>query len=258
MPYNEEIVGIAIENALKNDIVNREDLFIVTKLEIKDKENPEKALRESLKRLKLEYVDLYLDNWPTCKNYNEPKKYKLIPVRDTWKEMEKLVDLGLTKTIGVCNYNIENLLNIISICRIKPVVNEVEFNPYYYQKDLKEFCDKENIVIIAYTPLVHGIVARTYIEEHNGEFNVFEEQIFKDLAKKYTKTVGQIILNWHHHLGVVPIPATSKEWRMEENLGALEFEMKKEDYDRICNYFEHSRQKKFVVGNKYFGVNILG
>ena len=181
-----------------------------------------------------------------------------ISVYDFWPKMEKLVEKGLAKSIGVSNYNVQNLCNLLSFCKIKPVVNEVEFNPYYYQKDLKEFCDKENIVIIAYTPLVHGIVARTYIEEHNGEFNVFEEQIFKDLAKKYTKTVGQIILNWHHYLGVVPIPATSKEWRMKENLGALEFEMEKEDYDRICNYFEHSRQKKFVVGNKYFGVNILG
>ena len=77
---------------------------------------------------------------------NNPNKYK-IPVKKTWQKMEMLVDLGLTKSIGVSNYNVENLFNILSICEIKPVVNEVEFHPHLYQKDLKDFCDKEEIVL---------------------------------------------------------------------------------------------------------------
>ena len=259
---NEKEVGEGVKIALKDGLCKREELIIVGKVWLQGRSNPEAPLRKTLDCFGIKYIDIYLDHWPYGRDYrkgevNDPFMPN-ISVYDFWPKMEKLVEIGIVKSIGVSNYNVQNLCNLLSFCKIKPVVNEVEFNPYYYQKDLKEFCDKENIVIIAYTPLVHGIVARTYIEEHNGEFNVFEEQIFKDLAKKYTKTVGQIILNWHHHLGVVPIPATSKEWRMEENLGALKFEMEKEDYDRICNYFEHSRQKKFVVGNKYFGVNILG
>ena len=182
-----------------------------------------------------------------------------ISIYEFWPKMEALVDKGLAKAIGVSNYNIQALSNLLSFCRIKPVVNEVEFNPYYYQKDLKDFCDKENIVIIAYTPLVHGIVARTYIAEHNGEFDVFEEKIFKELAEKYNKNVGQIILSWLHHVGVVPIPATSKKKdRINQNIEGLNFKMEQNDYDRISQFCENCRQKKFVVGNKYFGINNFG
>ena len=98
-------------------MVKRNDLFIVTKLELDEKEKPDNALRKSLKRLKLDYVDLYLDHWPSCISMNDPNKYK-ISVKDTWQKMEELVSLGLTKSIGVSNYNVENLFNILSICKI--------------------------------------------------------------------------------------------------------------------------------------------
>ena len=117
-PANEEFVGLGIEKVIKEGKVKREDLFIVTKLELEEKEEPEKALRKSLGRLKLEYVDLYLDHWPSCLNINDPKKYKLIPVKETWQKMEKLIDLGITKSIGISNYNVENIFNILSTCRI--------------------------------------------------------------------------------------------------------------------------------------------
>ena len=166
-PDNEEFVGKGIKKVLDEGQIKREELFIVTKLELKDKENPEKALRESLERLQLNYVDLYLDHWPSCININELNK-TIIPVNVTWKKMENLVDLGLTKSIGLSNYNVENMLNVLSICRIKPVVNEVEFHPYLYQQDLKEFCDKEEIILFAYNPLVKGeYVERNYIYERN-------------------------------------------------------------------------------------------
>ena len=135
-PPNEEFVGKGIKRVLDEGKIKRKELFIVTKLELEEKENPKEALRKSLKRLQLDYVDLYLDHWPSCININEPNK-KPIPVNVTWQKMENLVDLGLTKSIGISNYNVENMINILSICKIKPVVNEVEFNPYFYQKDLK-------------------------------------------------------------------------------------------------------------------------
>ena len=194
-PANEELVGKGIKKAIDEGIVRREDLFIVTKLELEEKEDPKKALESSLKRLNLEYVDLYLDHWPSCICINDPKKYKLIPVKDTWKQMESLVDSKLTKSIGISNYNVENIFNILSVCRIKPVVNEVEFNLFLCQKDLKEFCDKENIVLFAYNPMARGqYVDREFASEKNLDlFNDNTVCKLKDTYKILTK--GQIILN---------------------------------------------------------------
>ena len=123
---------------------------------------------------------------------------------------------------------------------------------------MKEFCDKQDIVIISYNPLASSMIARYYNSKKNDEFNPFKEKIFIDLAKKYKKTEGQIILNWEHSQGVIPIPGTSKTWRMQENLDALKFKMEDKDIEEINNHFLQGRKKRFNVGYKYFGINIFG
>jgi diketogulonate reductase-like aldo/keto reductase len=250
---NEKEVGKGIKKALDENICKREDLLIISKIWLNDREDPEKAIRSTLNNLDKDYLDLYLDHWPSGKDYRKEAtdRYNCVSVYDFWPKMEKLVEKGLTKSIGVSNYNIQCLNNLLSFCKIKPAVNEIEFQLYYYQKSLKEFCDKENITVIAYYPLTYGYGARVYIAEHYGEFDVFEEKIIKDLAKKYQKDLGQIILNWHHHQSVIPIPANSKEFRKKDNLESLEFIMEDEDYELISKYFAPLR-KKFFVNNRYF------
>ena len=253
---NETEVGKGIKKALEEKIVKREDLFIITKFAFEEKEDPETALNNSLKRLQLDYVDLFLDHWPCCKNYNYLNKYKLIPIKETWTKMEKLVTEGKTKSIGVSNYNVQNLISVLSKCTIKPVVNEVEFHPYLYQKDLKHFCDKENIKIIAYNPLVKGPYCKRSDDIiKKKKLDLFNEDIIKELAKKYNRTLGQIILNWHVHLGVIPIPGTSNPNRMKENLNSIEFIMDEDDYNKLCCF--EDKQYRFCDSLPLFGIDIF-
>ena len=251
---NEEEVGKGIKRAIEENIVKREDLFIVTKCWIEEKNDPEKALDNSLKRLQLSYVDLYLDHWPCGKDYTGENKFQMVSVKEMWTKFESLVEKGMTKSIGVSNYNVQNILIILSFCKIKPAVNEVEFNPYLYQKDLKEFCDKENIKIFSYYPLVKGrLCSPELIKEKN--LDLLNEPIIKQLSEKYNKNPGQIVLNWHVHLGNVVIPGTSNPNRMKENLGALEFKMEENEYELICSL--NSKERRFCDGFGIYGIDIF-
>ena len=252
---NEEDVGKGIKRAFDEGIVKREDLSIVTKCWVTEKGDPEKALKSSLERLQLAYVDLYLDHWPCGKDYTGENKFENICVKDLWANFEKLVEQGLTKSIGVSNYNVQNLLIILSFCKIKPVIDEVEFNPYLYQKDLKEFCDKEDIKIFAYNPLVKGVYCKSYEKEiEEKKLDLLNEDIVKILAKKYDKTPGQIILNWYNYVGVIVIPGTSKPERMKENLAAITFEMEKEDYEALSKL---NKTFRFCVPFDLYGIDIF-
>ena len=258
---NEEQIGKGIKKALEENIVKREDLFVVTKCWVNEKSDPETALKNSLKKLQLDYVDLYLDHWPCGKYYgdDEKKKFEFVSIRDLWPKMENLVKKGLTKYIGVSNYNVQNILLILSICNIKPAVNEVEFNPYLYQKDLKEFCDKEDIKIFSYNPLVKGDYCKKEkhqkaIKERN--LDLLNEEIIQNLAKTYGKTAGQIILNWHIHLGVIPIPGTTNPNRMKENLEADTFTMKDEEYNSIGSLCE-KKEYRFCDSIDLYGIDIF-
>ena len=254
---SEEEVGKGVKKAIDEGIVKREDLFIITKMWPKEKEDPEKALKNSLSRLQMDYIDLFLDHWPSSKCYNGKDNFKLISIVDLWPKMEKLVEQGLAKSIGVSNYNVQNLLIVLSICKIKPVVNEVEFHPYLYQKDLKEFCDKEDIKIVAYYPLIKGANFKNRYEKIMKEKNMdlLNEEIVQNLAKKYGKTVGQIVLNWHLHLGVIPITGTFNPERMKENLASADFKMEENDIQALCSFTD--KQYRFCDGVGIFGIDIF-
>ena len=232
----EEFVGKVFKRAINEKKVRREELFIVAKLELEDKKNPEEAFKNSLKKLQLDYLDLYLDHWPSCINFKEEKELEerikeLIPVKETWDKMQQLVGNGIgnTRSIGLCNYNIANIQYILQPNHddnyIKPAVIEVEFHPYLFQKDLKDFCQLENIAIFAYNPLTKGKyknktdpLACYYDILKDGQLTYLMEKYENNkefLKRKVTK--AQIILCWHMCSNIIPIIGTTKPERMREN-----------------------------------------
>ncbi|MEI3607229.1 aldo/keto reductase [Pseudogracilibacillus sp. SE30717A] len=206
---NESGVG----EGLKQVSVPREELFITTKVWNADQgyDQTLKAFDESLERLGLDYIDLYLIHWPT------PKYDQYI---ETYKALEKLYKDGRVKSIGVCNFNIEHLERLLEECEVVPVVNQVECHPYLQQKELQEFCKRHSIYLESYSPLMNGR-------------KILEDNVISELAKKHGKTPAQIILRWHLQSNYIVIPKTVTPSRMEENLNVFDFELSDDDMEKI-------------------------
>ncbi|MEH7373978.1 aldo/keto reductase [Neobacillus drentensis] len=211
---NEEGVG----QAIKDSGVPREDLFITTKLWNSEQgyESTLKAFETSLTKLGLDYLDLYLIHWPGKDKYKE-----------TWKAFEKLYKEGRVRAIGVSNFQVHHLEDLISSAEIKPMVNQVEFHPHLTQKELLAFCKNEGIQLEAWSPLKQG--------------KLLSEPVLEDLAHKYNKSVAQVILRWDLQHGVVTIPKSIKEHRIIENADIFDFELSTEDMDKIDGLNQDSR-----------------
>lgn len=206
MYQNEEGVG----NAIKNSNVPREEIFVTTKVWNDDQgyDKTLAAFEKSLEKLGLDYIDLYLIHWPVRGKYKE-----------TWKALEDLYKSGKVRAIGVCNFNIHHLEDLMDHCEIIPMVNQVEYHPLLTQEELKKFCEKYNIQLEAWSPLMRG--------------DVVNQPILVDLAKKYGKTPAQIVLRWDLQNRVVTIPKSVNENRIKENSNIFDFEISEEDMKKI-------------------------
>lgn len=205
---NEEAVGRAIAKSG----VAREDLFITTKLWIQDAgyEQTKKAFEVSLKKLGLDYLDLYLIHQPMGDYYG------------SWRAMEELYEQGKIRAIGVSNFYPDRLADLCLNARIRPMVNQVECHPFFQQKQALE------------TMKEFGVQAEAWGPFAEGKFGIFENETLVSIGKKYGKTAAQVILRWNVQRGVVVIPKSVKKERIEQNFDIWDFELSGDDMAKIA------------------------
>lgn len=208
---NEEAVGKAVKRAIDEGIVKREELFITTKLWVQDAgyESTKKAFEKSLKKLQLDYIDLYLIHQPFG------------DVHCAWRAMEELYRKRFTRAIGVSNFHPDRLMDLIVHHEVVPAVNQIEIHPFCQQTESIEFMKKYNVQPEAWAPFAEG------------RNNIFQNEVLVSVAKKYNKTVAQVILRWLIQRGIVTIPKTVHRERMIENISIFDFELSQEDMERV-------------------------
>ena len=204
-------MGEGIRQGIKEAGISREDLFITSKVWNADLgyESTIAAYEASLKRLGVDYLDLYLIHWPVEGKYKE-----------AWRALEHLYKEGRVKAIGVSNFQIHHLEDLLKDAEIKPVINQIELHPYLSQKDVREFCKENDIQVEAWSPLMAG----------NG---LLENDVLKEIAKKYNKTAAQVVLRWDLESDVVTIPKSTNERRLIENIDIFDFSLSKDDIEKI-------------------------
>lgn len=204
------------------------------------------ALKTTLKNLNTPYVDLYLIHWPMAfkagselfpTNETGELQFADVDFVDTWKELEKAVDDGLAKSIGVSNFNRSQLERVLAAARIPPAVNQIEVHPYLNQVKLSAFCASKGISITAYSPL--GSPTRPWVKPEDPV--LLEEPKLIALAAKYGKTVGQVLIRYQTQRGHVVIPKSVTKDRIIANLDVFDFELTSEDLATIQTFEVNGR-----------------
>lgn len=217
---NEEAVG----KAIKRSGVSRENLFITTKVWIQSNgyEGTKKSFEDSLKRLQLDYLDLYLMHQPLGDVYGE------------WRAMQDLYKEGRVRAIGVSNFHTDRLIDLIVHNEIVPAINQIETHPFHQQIETQKFLQENNVQIESWGPFAEG------------KNNIFQNELLASIGKKYNKTIAQVILCWLIQRGVVAIPKSVRKERMVENFNIFDFELSVDDMEGIkaldtktSSFFDH-------------------
>lgn len=215
---------IGVGQAIKESDIAREDIFVTSKVwnDEQGYESTLQAFERSLEKLDMEYLDLYLIHWPIKDTYKE-----------TWRALEKLYTDGRVRAIGVSNFNVNQLQDLLADCNIKPVINQVEFHPHLTQVELRNLCKQENIQLEAWSPLKRG--------------RLLEEPTILKIAKQYEKSAAQVILRWDLQSQVITIPKSITKERIIENADIFDFSLTDDDMQSINQLNKNDRSGKDPV-----------
>ena len=209
---NEEQVGQGIKEGLESTGLNREDIFVTSKSFFEDfgRKNVAQAYETSIQKLGLDYLDLYLVHWPGT---NEAIMI------DTWKGMEDLYKDNKVKNIGVSNFNPDHFEALLAQVSIKPVINQVEFHPYFTQEKLRKYLEAQNIYMESWSPFMNA--------------QILNDETLNEIGKEVNKSAAQVIIKWNMQHNVVVIPKSVTSSRIEENIDVFDFELSAEQMKRI-------------------------
>ncbi|MGW9857624.1 diketogulonate reductase-like aldo/keto reductase [Staphylococcus hominis] len=217
---NEEQVGQGIKEGLESTGLNREDIFVTSKLFFEDfgRENVARAYETSIQKLGLDYLDLYLVHWPGT---NEAVMI------DTWKGMEDLYKDNKVKNIGVSNFNPDHFEALLAQVSIKPVINQVEFHPYFTQEKLRKYLEAQNIHMESWSPFMNA--------------QILNDETLNEIGNEVNKSAAQVIIKWNMQHNVVVIPKSVTPSRIEENIDVFDFELSEKQMKRIDNLNKDQR-----------------
>lgn len=215
-----------LQSAIHLSGVPREDIFLTSKLWCTDygSSSTKKAFQGSLKRLGVEYLDLFMLHWPLCHSSCLNKEKTL---EETWRELELLYDEGLCHAIGVSNYNIADLEKLMDTASVTPHVNQVEFHPFQNPIELREFCKDHKIQIEGYCPL--------------GKGKLLGEKAVIRVAKRCARTPAQVLIRWSIQNGVVTIPKSTRIERVKENVNVFSFQLSNDEMSMLDNLHDGRR-----------------
>jgi alcohol dehydrogenase (NADP+) len=238
---NQKEIGSALAGVRTSRQVKREELWITSKLwnNAHAKKHVQPALERTLQDLQLDYLDLYLIHWPVNFQPNiifpkRPEEFlspDAIPVMETWQALEKMVKKGLCRFIGVCNFNLNRLIDLKRQAHIQPVMNQIELHPYLQQAKMVEYCKNHQVLLTAYSPLGSG--DRPAALKKDNEPSLLAHPTIVEIAEKRHITPGQVLLVWGLARGTVVIPKSTNPERLRENFRAADLVLEADDLQAI-------------------------